>query len=610
MALTSKEISREADRLFQSVIPSRWIIRNQQDQEDYGIDYEIEIQKEQQAATGLIFKVQQKGETEVSLLSDGKTISFNHVKVERMRYYLEQVLIPVILVVVDLKSRSVYWLRLQGNPDVETAFKDAIKDNQKTVTVHLEISNCLPFSSDKLQDTVGQILKWLVIRYTCQMNPKQLFETMHKAKQIEVAESAISNHNNFLRCDQIERLISNGDQKTALLKALNIFKSPSEDAAMRLAAQHYIVKIEGGKVVRSQNVQEMHRFLIRRVELATQLLQILRPIGAAQHLRIYARCVLRSARLRLKSEAAFALHLSSGIQCANCADNGVKSLTRAQCQNALLISIRELNRALSAFGQMISTGNLQILPLMFPLLVSDSIFLLATLKGELLNDQRTSVLAVLDSYAKISVRVAQKYQNWKDIANCAISYYCLVDPADLDDGVARAKVAREWILEIPEAENRQQELDRLFDIIKKGKQDTSSHDSFVGLSKYLAASLGVDLNDPSDKIAEVVRIGFEDANPERILKNCQHLFVSLGSSGIPAQMLCLPTAGFKLLHCTRYGYCVSALSLDGLYDSFSNFYCTKCANKTAQPPDWKWTIEWQSVQDELHKKLITPMGIS
>jgi hypothetical protein len=42
--MTPKEIGREAGRLFQSVIPPSWAIRSQEDQEDYGVDYEIYIQ--------------------------------------------------------------------------------------------------------------------------------------------------------------------------------------------------------------------------------------------------------------------------------------------------------------------------------------------------------------------------------------------------------------------------------------------------------------------------------------------------------------------------------------------------------------------------------------
>ncbi len=41
--MTPKVIGRAAGRIFGAAIPNNWVIRNQQDQEDYGVDYEIEF---------------------------------------------------------------------------------------------------------------------------------------------------------------------------------------------------------------------------------------------------------------------------------------------------------------------------------------------------------------------------------------------------------------------------------------------------------------------------------------------------------------------------------------------------------------------------------------
>ncbi|MGH7133742.1 MAG: DUF4365 domain-containing protein [Phycisphaerales bacterium] len=60
-----KEIGRLAGRLFQAALPAQCICRSQEDQEDqedYGIDYELELASAQDHATGFIFKAQVKGE--------------------------------------------------------------------------------------------------------------------------------------------------------------------------------------------------------------------------------------------------------------------------------------------------------------------------------------------------------------------------------------------------------------------------------------------------------------------------------------------------------------------------------------------------------------------
>jgi hypothetical protein len=50
--MTPKEISRRASRIFPKSLPGTWAVRDQQDQEDYGIDYEIEVMTEADTATG------------------------------------------------------------------------------------------------------------------------------------------------------------------------------------------------------------------------------------------------------------------------------------------------------------------------------------------------------------------------------------------------------------------------------------------------------------------------------------------------------------------------------------------------------------------------------
>jgi len=59
--VTNKEINRISGRIFGGLLPSNWAWRSQEDQEDYGIDGEIEVTTSEDQATGLIFKMQLKG---------------------------------------------------------------------------------------------------------------------------------------------------------------------------------------------------------------------------------------------------------------------------------------------------------------------------------------------------------------------------------------------------------------------------------------------------------------------------------------------------------------------------------------------------------------------
>jgi hypothetical protein len=95
------------------------------------------------------------------------------------------------------------------------------------------------------------------------------------------------------------------------------------------------------------------------------------------------------------------------------------------------------------------------------------------------------------------------------------------------------------------------------------------------------AALGIDLSATDDLIADAVRIGIADFDPTRILRNCQQLFVSLGSHGMLGEWLRLPTIGTKFLHCTLHGHMVGGVSLDSVYTDFRHDFCDSCGGLPA-----------------------------
>lgn len=51
---------------------------------------------------------------------------------------------------------------------------------------------------------------------------------------------------------------------------------------------------------------------------------------------------------------------------------------------------------------------------------------------------------------------------------------------------------------------------------------------------------------------------------------------------------------------------VIGLSLDGIYNSMKNLYCSNCKDLAPRPDDWKWTRSWQNAEaeKEIHKKFL------
>ncbi|HGB2132214.1 TPA: DUF4365 domain-containing protein, partial [Salmonella enterica subsp. enterica serovar 13,23:b:-] len=149
-------------RKVEAAIPINWAYRCQEDQEDYGVDAEIEIIADDEKATGFIFKAQIKGQENVSIINDGNIASFN-LSTERLNYYMNQLDVPIILVVVDVTKKKVYWCSLQDDQSLSSRLAISNSEGKKSIAIHIPCSNTLPDESDKLIQAVMDNMTWMKI---------------------------------------------------------------------------------------------------------------------------------------------------------------------------------------------------------------------------------------------------------------------------------------------------------------------------------------------------------------------------------------------------------------------------------------------------------------
>src|SRR6266567_7934820 len=152
--MTNKEINRESKRIFEGLLLPSWAFRSQEDQEDYGIDGEIEITSPEDKATGFIFKVQLKG-TESAVYDNEKHLVFSGASVERFSYYVLQLKMPLIFIVCDVVTKRCYWIRVQGNLQLETSLNTAKTNGQQTFTLRLPLSQRI----EKTAEFAAEIVK-------------------------------------------------------------------------------------------------------------------------------------------------------------------------------------------------------------------------------------------------------------------------------------------------------------------------------------------------------------------------------------------------------------------------------------------------------------------
>jgi hypothetical protein len=154
----------------------------------------------------------------------------------------------------------------------------------------------------------------------------------------------------------------------------------------------------------------------------------------------------------------------------------------------------------------------------------------------------------------------------------------------------------------------QEFVDRVIRSYQGEKLEGPVKTTYRQIYENMATALGVNLANPNDPISELVQIGIADLGPSRILVNCEHIFITIGAQGMVADLLDMPTAGQKILHCDLHEYAIQGLSLDGVYNNFKKKYCDNCPDCSPRPSSWQYSDEWQQEQNQKHVEYMKRFG--
>ncbi|HKQ50632.1 MAG TPA: DUF4365 domain-containing protein [Phycisphaerae bacterium] len=601
--MTPKELSRAAYRIFVGAIPPNLAIRSQEDQEDYGVDYEVELTTNQDEATGYIFKIQQKGAHTLRRMNDGKTVILEKFPIAKLTYYLRELRIPILLVAVEISSRTVFWCQLQGNPGVESAYANALRRGRQTISLHICASNALPQTFDDFMIAVRQSSDWLLVTGMIDTPTHNFTAAALRGDKLDDAVSRVRDHLDSLKCEQLELLIQNKKRKEALDQARLLLESKTETPAIRIAAGINITRIAGSAEAEAGEPADSGQYLRFRIAMMLRLLRIVRTTPTPRRLRLYVRCMLRSARLAFFVNRATALSMSLRIQ-KQTGNDFTRHITEAQRQPLTRLLLRELRLCANLVGVAIEDSCCEVVPQLWAYAVNDIANYVLELREVASDEAAARLESWLDYRTAISVEIAALLKNWNDLILCSLAYMRTANPRDVLHRNRRFATAVSFLKRIADRDMREKSLATL-DEYKHGLEEVLKRsptiDDDVSMYRELAASLGVNLADPNDEIAQIINIGLRDLNPERVVKKCRYFYVSIGVSGVPAQMIGLPTAGSKFLHCTRHNFTMMGYSLDDIYGWFESQHCSKCRDCEPLPPDWSWTLEWQEEQDKIHK---------
>lgn len=601
MVLTPKQIGRAAGRIFEVSLPASWVFRSQEDQDDYGVDGEIELITENEKATGFIFKAQIKGQNHVEIINNGESASFS-ISVERLNYYMHQLDIPIVLIVVDITTKMVYWKCLQDDNELLSCLSNAISNGSKTITVHLSTSNTLPEKNEELILSVSKTMDWLKLHAVNKIQ-KPIADLIKNSSSNLISELLRRNKemNFYLYNEQYERLLLSGKNQELYDTAIVIFQSLSELVETRFNSGLYIEKVLMSAQI-DEDVKNEHLF-----NLFSAIISIVRKDKGKKHLRVYSVFLLRMFLLKGLIDLDFHAQLTK-IQTE--ADPLTSWIVRQGNNNLVIQTATCVQKIIYSMNKIIMLGDNNLIVNCLTRCCNSLALYAYRLKLDKNDKQSLALYQWLEFCLKIALKSSKENEDQTSYANLIIlygkhRYYCenyreyieeaLVLSGELDDQSVR------------------DEIKSIFDKLIFSKEDENSQYNPETELKFFterAIAMGFKIDDPNDDIGKLIKTGLEDYNPERVIKNCEHLYMFTSNSlGIPARTLGLYSAASKFLVCTKKNHVMGGWRLDDIYSfiiggGFKEQYCKGCEECSPRPDSWKWTSKWQEQQVEIHKELV------
>ncbi|ULQ61053.1 DUF4365 domain-containing protein [Brucepastera parasyntrophica] len=584
-------IDSEAKKIFENSIPSEWVCRFQDS--DYGIDYEIEI-FEKNKSTGVIFKIQLKGTQNIKKINKNEFVSFS-LDIENVDYYLNQIKIPLFIVVVDVSNKDIFW----HNPILDNNLKDkyykADNKKQKTISININTNNQLPKDIGKLQIEYSKIFE--VISTKCYFEKTSNTEVLDYINVNQDSITLIQEKADMAKLKMVDELISKGNLDKAVSYLSSINNSNESTIVTKFKSLLLSEHIAIMKWIRHGNLDEDKSTSITNnyVKQMTFLTK-----NGPEYLRLYSKAVENINNMEIEINKGFFSYVTWKIH----EDNSLWKIKLINQRLSLTGRIMEYyNNIKNIISNIMEIKQYQIIPEIFRRFQKAIYGYLIQLYDEKSLILLNSFMADVKKYYEISMKILDVYNidDFDLITSQMLTFFGFYDGEEYNKYLDYIKSVVKQITDKKVSKRVEDNFNHLsvkYDLTKKNMNNISIDDEIM-LHKNIIASLDINLNE-QNRTTEIINIGLNDLNPERVLKNCIHLYVKIGRLNELSERLHLPTTGTKILFCTKKLYFAHKSTLDKAYSSLKVKYCDNCLEKESHIKDWKWNRDWQAEQDKLY----------
>jgi Domain of unknown function (DUF4365) len=588
MAITKPkehDINQAGKRLLREVIePLGWVVNDVQ--EDYGVDCNVQV-FDGKSPTGEWFHVQLKSSASSNYSADKSFVS-QELPIDHARHYALEMRQPVFLVHADVSLKKLYWYAPQLDRQLAIELS---KSASKSITVRIPSIQNLPDTAAELLTGLEKIHLALAIRILTLTSTQSFADSFPHLPDQEMLRRAFQEKNDTLRLQSIRELFQERRFEEARLRTKAVLADPVSTIEIKFWAEIQLEAIDSVEMVHAGEPQSE---LPKMHLLHARTLQSLTASGPG-HLKFYSLIALHAAQLEILTRENFSLFMAIK-QHLEIYGNPMMALglyARRSSVTRRLVS--EYNRCVRlaryasrypnrwVLGRALTNIARAIAPYLIVLRSEDNVEAEHQFSASALQVCKLSAWISADTGDSDGVVLAMMsallttYSVDSDAYRWAVdTAEKLVDPVIRADALARfERATRRWSGEPVEG-------------------DYQGNPVWQAIQN-MASAIGIDVRNQNDPIVRGLKIAAKDDTPERVLKCCEHILVTQGTTGPVAReiqrLFNIGTAGSKVIHCLLHNFHVEGKELDTGYADFKRMHCDVCLDQKPRPKGWAYTPE-------------------
>jgi hypothetical protein len=626
-----QQIDDRALGILRYRFPEGFVFREQE--KDFGIDCEFEqfqqVRLEDvnlQASTGVIFKAQVKGVKDGSKLElKTKPALSKAFETRDLEYWYEQIKIPVIIFLVDLKTETIYWIEFYSSKKLRDDYLGAKRNDQQHVNIHFDKTKTIPETVDRLLEVVNDARQRIALSLlpSPRILEEHLRETPDIEQEIEVIEKRreLAYYYRFLNClDE-----NNVDQ--ANQRALEIIQnrefSPTTKLYTILAAGEIVFAANAERFRRNDpftyilgwQVSALQKYACAETNTPPLVRQVTDLMKCIQRIGVIGNDIFNH---RMAAEA-FASRENNPI--------ALLSLPFIQVREALAFGV--LQGVIEEYNEIAARQHELNLRLKATSLTAPKLAqALLPFRHAYLLVRETEKLKELDSYVLGLLKTHAAICEW--LSDEALMCECLISTISMraqpSEGQFGFDAAQEIVSSIVDREFREKAQTILGDLIDyfeqtfEPKQPPSEMQTRREMALRLAEMQGYDLSRDSQDVGyedeinkgihDVLKHGIEELDLTEYLRDCQHRHIYKpafsGVSPVADTFGLGFAASRKSVVCLKKQVSAKVVSYY-LKDTFAEFHDEHCAGCLLAEPHvegWQYSYDWQREQDSRYQEML------